>query len=94
MEFICDEERTGDEGNFGIDEQLEQEEKRDEEEHRADNATCMPSLSFLSYETDPANENTDLLRLEWLTKYACEDQRDKDLEDSKSWGFFTWFILM
>ncbi|KAI9737599.1 MAG: hypothetical protein M1818_005603 [Claussenomyces sp. TS43310] len=92
VEFICDEDRTGDEGNFDPHAEVE---ARGGLEYRADNGSfCMSSLTFLKYEPDPGNGDVDILRLEWRTKYACEDQRDKDLADSKGWGFFTWFILI
>jgi autophagy-related protein 27 len=52
------------------------------------------SLSFVSY--GPTDDKTDLLRLNWRTKYACEDFEDDDNDSSTSshWGFFTWFIIM
>jgi hypothetical protein len=51
-------------------------------------------LSYLSYEPeDVRTETWDVLRLEWRTKYACEDAAGNAV-GSKSWGFFTWIILM
>ena len=53
------------------------------------------SLSYVSYgETD---DKTDLLRLNWRTKYACDDFEDDEDEpsgESSHWGFFTWFIIL
>ncbi|KAI5287577.1 hypothetical protein KEM54_005889 [Ascosphaera aggregata] len=53
----------------------------------------VPSLQFISY--GPVDE-MDVLRLDWISKYACEDYKDKTDAGSKSssWGFFTWFIIM
>ena len=50
------------------------------------------TLKFISFEDE---EEFTTLRLEWKTKYACEDSTDSG-ESSKSghWGWFTWFIIM
>ena len=54
------------------------------------------SLQFISY--GPGNEDEDILRLKWNTKYACEDAKDApDGDGGKKrahWGFFTWFIVV
>ena len=40
-------------------------------------------------------EDMKVLRLDWLTQYACEDAANPDREASSGhWGFFTWFIIM
>lgn len=95
FEFICDHDRTGLEGledadtrNFRkrVDQGLGDPEKKDEE---------VNSLRFKSY--GPVDD-IDVLRLDWLTKKACEDEEDDDSDDEKKsdghWGFFTWFIVM
>lgn len=53
-------------------------------------------ISFRSWE-DEGEAKT--LRLDWHTKYACEDaiEGNKGSEGGSNkghWGFFTWFILM
>lgn len=48
-------------------------------------------LKLLSWEVE---EDTKVLRLEWNTKYACEDAEEGNGSSSGHWGFFTWFILM
>ena len=51
------------------------------------------SMTFVSY--GATDDKTDLLRLNWKTKYACEDyEDDEDASKSSSWGFFTWFIIL
>ena len=52
------------------------------------------SLQFVSYSA--RDEDTDLLRLNWRTKYACEDyEEDEDSGRKNShWGVFTWFIIL
>lgn len=59
------------------------------------------SLRFHEYRIEtPGGKDSDAvetLRLIWETKYACEDQKDKEDPDSPKkpgWGFFTWFIIM
>lgn len=58
------------------------------------------SLRFVSYKKE---EDTQVLRLDWRTKYACTTYEDDDDDDSsgsgkdgtsKHWGFFTWFIVL
>ena len=49
-------------------------------------------LKFISWEEE---KDVKVLRLEWDTKYACEDAKDSGDESSSGhWGFFTWFIIM
>jgi hypothetical protein len=52
------------------------------------------SLRFLSYKVEDTDKDKKVhtLRLEWRTKYACEDAPD-DVASSH-WGFFTWLIIM
>lgn len=56
------------------------------------------ALIWDSYGKD--DKGADVLRLTWHTKYACEEKRDDDNDDSgdsntsSGWGFFTWFIIM
>ena len=52
------------------------------------------SLKLISWEVE--EDDVKVLRLEWMTKYACEDADGSDGESSSSgsWGFFTWLIIM
>lgn len=45
-------------------------------------------LKFYSYVEDEG-----VLRLQWTTKYACEDARDSG-RNSGGWGFFSWFFFV
>lgn len=45
------------------------------------------SLKYLSYDDD-------VLKLEWRTKQACEQQAGGDGDGGSHWGFFTWFIII
>ena len=49
-------------------------------------------IKFRSYEPDPGAADQDLLRLEWDTKYACEDTPKE--KTGTHWGFFTWMFVM
>ncbi|KAI4207845.1 MAG: hypothetical protein LQ346_000348 [Caloplaca aetnensis] len=52
-------------------------------------------LKYIDYDQV---DGTEILSLEWKTKYACENSKDGDDDSSKSksshWGFFTWLIIM
>jgi autophagy-related protein 27 len=87
IEFQCDKDRTGNEGAEGEDDKKKREDKKD------DGKETPNSLTYVSY--GAVDEKLDVLRLNWRTKYACEDHVD-DEDDGKrgGWGFFTWFILM
>lgn len=108
IEFLCDRNRTGLEGEMRNPyyekraEAVEGDEKNDESDDRdgEDTSPAEPSLKFLKYDT--TGTEYDILRLEWTTKYACVGEKDENggkgnddgNGESASWGFFTWFILM
>ncbi len=52
------------------------------------------TLKLVSWEDE--EEDTKVLRLEWNTKFACEDSdgTEDDGTGSAHWGFFTWLIVM
>ncbi|KZZ98281.1 autophagy-related protein 27 [Moelleriella libera RCEF 2490] len=118
VEFLCDPSREGTEGEWETDGQYaradsaERKENGDnkdggsgggepnsEKQRKKDNA----ALVWKSYK---AEGTADVLRLTWLTKYACEKRdgdsdpdkdrdKDKDKDDASShWGFFTWFVIV
>ena len=105
IEFVCDPERTGLEGNEKDD--GEKEDGGNDEKEEAENSSKLSrrdakcedtdaSLRFCGYQVEDAPEGKDkkvrTLRLEWRTKYACENAPDDTT--SSHWGFFTWFIIM
>ncbi|KAI8958869.1 autophagy-related protein 27 [Daldinia sp. FL1419] len=55
-----------------------------------------PSLIFNSYEPLTEDGNIDVLRLTWLSKYACENRDDDGSSEDPSshWGFFTWLVII
>jgi hypothetical protein len=96
IEFLCDKSKTGLEGMPNEKDDYERRKaKREEKTDTPEDDASTPSLTFVSYEESEAVKGTDLLRLTWRTKAACEDAKQKqDAEKGKHWGFFTWFILM
>ncbi|KAN0070812.1 Autophagy-related protein 27 domain containing protein [Elaphomyces granulatus] len=51
------------------------------------------SLQFKSFKLV---DDTYILRLDWKTRYACDDYLKNRKDDSPSghWGFFTWLIII
>ncbi|KAF2203073.1 hypothetical protein GQ43DRAFT_454673 [Delitschia confertaspora ATCC 74209] len=110
IEFVCDKERTGLEGDEkgpegndkeGDDKKEEGGDKKEGEKRsrkREDNGKCEnsdKSLRFCGYgmEDQEKGKQAGVLRLEWRTKYACENA-EKEGSASSHWGFFTWFIII
>ncbi|KAI9838103.1 MAG: hypothetical protein M1819_006259 [Sarea resinae] len=117
VEFLCDETRTGLEGdelgngrNDDDDDDDDEDEDDDDDKRRLRERATKGTDEKGDDEKKPSDEQSlrfvkygkegdiDVLRLEWLTKYACESRKNKD--DSKGgsssghWGFFTWFIIV
>ena len=120
IEFVCDPERTGDEGDEteepdksgdNDDDKKEKEgddkdkdnDKKDGEKPQLrrrdgeETGKCQDSdasLRFCGYSAEDIKKDTktNVLRLEWRTKYACKDTKPED--GGSHWGFFTWFIIM
>jgi len=80
IQLQCDKDRTGN----------EKKRRRDDEEEQGPE----PSLTYVSYGPVEGKEKLEVLRLNWRTKYACEDYADSDEAKKSGWGFFTWFVLM
>jgi len=68
--------------------------KGDADDHDEEDVSKENSLTFVSYGPVEGRENMEVLRLDWRTKYACEDFEDDADGKKGGWGFFTWFILM
>ncbi|OJJ45570.1 hypothetical protein ASPZODRAFT_69305 [Penicilliopsis zonata CBS 506.65] len=89
IQFKCDPDRTG----------LERLTDAREEEKRGDpaagdNNEGDRSLQFKSF--GASDDGSYVLRLDWRTRYACDDylKQKKEVDSSSSWGFFTWFIII
>ncbi|KAF2276841.1 uncharacterized protein EI97DRAFT_466954 [Westerdykella ornata] len=121
IEFVCDRERTGLEGEELDKGEKKQDDKKDDKggdekkgdsedgkkgeekdgrlrkregEDGEDDEKKDASLRFVSYKVEEGEKEKKVhtLRLEWRTKYACEDAPEP--EASSHWGFFTWFIII
>lgn len=101
ISFICDKDMTGTEG-YDRDQALvvrRQIKDGDDDDQPRYVQDPKSALQWKSYDTVEGKEPIDVLRLNWRTKYACEevpldDDDSNGGKKSGSWGFFTWFILM
>ncbi len=103
IELLCDRKVSGNEGfeeeknsidTEGFGRMGRRDDDEDSDEPELPDLDEGKNLKFISYKKE---EDTEVLRLRWKTKYACEDARgSKDPEDEKKagWGFFTWFIIV
>ncbi|KAL4970406.1 autophagy-related protein 27 [Aspergillus stella-maris] len=105
IEFLCDPGRSGLEGLV-----KEEEPKRlrvredgeeggdgegngDEDKTPFNNGTVPDrSLQFKSF--GKADDDTYVLRLDWKTRYACDNYIEDNSSSSNHWGFFTWLIVI
>lgn len=113
IEFVCDKDRTGLEGDEKDDTEHEDDPtdgekdgkdkdgkdkdaklKRTAENGKGQCEDSDHSLRFCGYQTETADKNKKVrtLRLEWRTKFACEDAPAE--EEGSHWGFFGWFFII
>ncbi|KIV97393.1 hypothetical protein PV10_01149 [Exophiala mesophila] len=93
IQLQCDLDRTGNEQRRKRAEPSDDDDDKDKGDQ--DESPSTSSLQFVSYGEVEGKERTQVLRLNWRTKYACEDFTEDDGSDKKAgWGFFTWFILI
>lgn len=94
VQLQCDKDRTGNEEKRKLKRADEDEDEGGDGEGKGEEKPPNSSLSFVSYGPVEGKEQIEVLRLDWKTKYACEDYADSDEAKKTGWGFFTWFILM
>lgn len=110
IEFQCDPDRTGLEGLKSIPDEEVEKAKRwamamadDKNGNGNGNGTSdddlndndpNKSLKFVSF--GPVDDNSYVLKLDWRTKYACDNYRrdNKENQSGGHWGFFTWLLIM
>jgi autophagy-related protein 27 len=111
IEFICDRDRTGLEGltegcsgkgcsdessklrKRNPDDDDDDDDDKDDDDVDSPKNVTAPSLKILTYKEDDGG--LGILRMEWKTKYACEDSKnDPDRVETQHWGFFTWLLMM
>lgn len=88
IDFKCDPDRSGLEGISTTENTGEKKKRTDEGEEGAKDA----SLQFKGF--GPDDDDTYILKLDWRTRYACDDYQRGKQNSSSSWGFFTWLIIM
>ena len=90
IDFTCDPDRSGLEGLGTIeDEPVEEKSRRSED---GDNKDSAGSLQFKSFEPD--DDGVYLLKLDWRTRYGCDNYQRGKANSSSHWGFFTWILIM
>jgi hypothetical protein len=89
--FICDPDLTGLETDFVPEDKYKGSVEKRALDGSAGNLKA--SLTYVAYDRNVPDSDTDVLHLEWRTKYACESQGD-DRAQRSHWGFFTWFLIM
>ncbi|RDL35461.1 Mannose 6-phosphate receptor [Venustampulla echinocandica] len=91
IEFLCDREKTGLENLPEPKDTYDKGKEKRAEDAPEEETDLTPSLTFDSYDTEG---DEDTLRLEWRTKWACEDSKKQQDEANRShWGFFTCAFL-
>ena len=71
----------------------------DEDENKDKNSASDKGLTYKSFkiergtDKDP-DDDYEVLRVEWTTKFACRNVSDGQTSSGTHWGFFTWFIIM
>jgi hypothetical protein len=96
IEFQCDHERSGLEGLDTIEDSEAKARRRRAEGEGGGVSSGNSSSSLQIKSAGLSDDDTYILRLDWRTKYACDEyEKEKgDTPSSKSWGFFTWLIIM
>ncbi|OKL64398.1 hypothetical protein UA08_01127 [Talaromyces atroroseus] len=104
IEFQCDPDRTGLEGLKNDDDIDEQETKNkmsrdgNGDDGDSDSDPKEDKTRSLQYKSfDLIDDKSYVLRLDWKTKYACENyKRENPAESTGSghWGLFTWLIII
>lgn len=114
IDFQCDPDRTGLEGlknDDDLDQATESKLRRDDDNHddkpkdgdNEEDDKPEPKKSSLTFQSFGLVDDKEgfVLRLDWKTKYACEDYKRENPgsgggsgNGSGHWGFFTWLIIM
>lgn len=90
IDFQCDPDRSGLEGLSTKEEEPDAKAKRRRDE--GEEPTRGRSLQFKSF--DHTDDDKYVLKLDWRTRYACDEYQRGKANNSNHWGFFTWMIIM
>jgi autophagy-related protein 27 len=106
IEFQCDPDRSGLEGlealqEVNLDSDSQRRRRREtvptgddqgDDKDSGGGADDSQSLRFKSFKLV---DDTYILRLDWKTRYSCDNYvKDRDEASNGHWGFFTWLIIM
>ena len=101
VEFLCNRQDDTEERRLALlaredgDEDKGDGDNKDEDEQKKKEQTDDGQGGTLKYIDYDSVGDDQVLTLEWMTKYACEDNKDGAGDSSSGhWGFFTWFIIM
>lgn len=100
IDFQCDPDRSGLEGISTKESQPEEEaaeegqkRRRAEGDENGDGEKASEqSLQYKSF--GPNEDGVYVLKLEWRTRYACDEYQKGKEASSNHWGFFTWMIII
>ncbi|KAM0430603.1 hypothetical protein ACHAPT_005956 [Fusarium lateritium] len=107
IEFLCDPDKEGTEGEWVWEEKggklkAREDEKKEGDDKDGDKGSEESTIEHqlkhdnatLIWDSFDEEKDVGVLRLTWHTKYACESQTGGDGGSSSRWGFFTWFIII
>ncbi|EPS25494.1 hypothetical protein PDE_00427 [Penicillium oxalicum 114-2] len=99
IDFQCDPDRSGLEGLTTAEDGSDAEGGADGKNRRRDGKeqSRERSLQFTSFALEKGDKDDNeeyILRLQWRTRYACDEYQRGKQNNSNSWGFFTWFIII
>lgn len=95
IDFQCDPNRSGLEGISTEETESEEGDEESQKKRRAegdDGEKTNQSLQYKSF--GPNDDGVYILKLEWRTRYACDEYQKGKEASSNHWGFFTWILIM
>ncbi|KAL9019815.1 MAG: hypothetical protein Q9185_002959 [Variospora sp. 1 TL-2023] len=96
IEFLC-QDKAEQKGERDLAARKGDDDDGEEEDHSATGEIAHDGNGgTLKYKDFALVDETKILSLEWLTKYACENAKGGDDSKAKGshWGFFTWMIII
>lgn len=90
IDFQCDPDRSGLEGLSTKAENPDAKERRRRDD--GEESTRGRSLEFKGFGL--TEDDKYVLKLDWRTRYACDEYQRGKTNSSSGWGFFTWLIIM
>ena len=93
IEFECDQKFEGTEKGDASNEDPPKDDNGNTQNNmeRSEDDQKSRALRFISYTRE---DDVQLLRLRWHTKWACDNMADEAAARDTHWGFFTWLLIM